>query len=471
MRKNIDTFLWYDLETYGLNTQYDRIAQFAAIRTDYNLNIIEEPLVYYCKVSKDYLPEVEACLVTKITPEEANEKGYNEAEFAKLIYKEFTRPHTCIAGFNNLNFDDECIRNLFYRNFYHSYEFGYKNGNSRFDLLNLVRACYDFKRDSIKWPEKKENGNPSFKLTDLTEANNISHINAHDALSDVYATIAVAKLIKEKEPKLFEYALSLRNKETVKNIATKKMFLYTKDIFTSNVGCTKVVKYLPICDPLDSSAIYFFDLSNDPTQLINAKGDEIFKTIGLSKLKTNKNSFVTPLSILKTPKLIDRLAIDLKLCKKHSDLIDKSKVYENLSESISNKDIGEKIEDVDFQIYSGGFFTNPDLKKFEYIRNAKPELLLSENWKILDPRFKELIKRYACRNFLEYQSMQVQEDWKEFCRNRIVHASGNAKNNLTYFNNRLNEAYYNKSDLTSIEKQVLDSLKNYRDSLIKELSL
>lgn len=470
MRKSSNTFLWYDLETFGLNTQYDKIAQFAAIRTDENLNIIEDPIVYYCKLSEDYLPEVQACLVTKITPDEANTKGFHEAKFAKLIHDEFSRPNTCIAGFNNINFDDECIRNLFYRNFYSSYEYSYKNGNSRFDLLNLVRACYDFKRDSINWPAPKENGNPSFKLTELTAANNINQEGAHDALVDVYATIDVAKLIKEREPKLFDYALSLRNKSKVKEIATKDMFLYTKDIFTSNSGCTRIVKYLPAYDKLNPNAICFFDLSYDPTNLINASHEEILDTIGFSKLKINKQSFVTPLSMLKKKGLAEQLAIDYNLCRKNSEKINNSQVFENLNQALSNKEERAPIEDVDFQLYSGGFFIPQDAKKFDYIREAKPELLLTENWKIVDKRFPSMINRYACRNYLDRQSIKVQNAYKEFCKKRVLSAAGTAKNNLTYFNNQLNEAYANP-ELTKVDKSVLDSLAHYRDKLLKKLGL
>lgn len=470
MRKTSDTFLWYDLETFGLNTQYDRIAQFAAIRTDMDLNIIEEPKVYYCKLSYDYLPDVKACLVTKITPDEVNLKGVCEAEFASLIHKEFTRANTCIAGFNNINFDDECIRNLFYRNFYNSYEYSYKNGNSRFDTLNLVRACYDFKRDAINWPSPKENGNPSFKLTDLTSANNIDQTGAHDALVDVKATIAITKLIKEREPNLFEYALSLRNKNTVKQVCTKEMFLYTKDIFTSNSGCTRLVKYLPVVDKVDPSSIYFYDLSYDPSLLINANSSNILQTIGLSKLKTNKQSFVTPITMLKQKNLASLLAIDEKLCKKHNDLINNSNVIDTLNKALSEKEDLKEIDDVDFQLYSGGFFTFQDSNIFEYIKDAKPEILLTENWKVIDPRFPTMITRYACRNYLDSQSLKVQQAFKNFCRKRITNTSGNAKNNLTYFNNQLKEAY-NDPSLTQVDKSVLESLERYKNKLLKKLGL
>jgi exodeoxyribonuclease-1 len=76
----------------------------------------------------------------------------------------------------------------------------------------MMRACRALRPDGIEWPLNEE-GKPSFKLSDITKANGLMHDSPHDALSDVYATIAIARLIKEKQPKLFEYLLKLRNKK------------------------------------------------------------------------------------------------------------------------------------------------------------------------------------------------------------------------------------------------------------------
>ena len=199
------SFLFYDLETFGLDPRYDRVAQFAAIRTDEQCNVIEEPIVLYCRLSDDYLPDPLAILVTHITPDEVQEKGLNEREFFKEIEKHFSVPGTCVLGYNNLRFDDEFIRFGFFRNFISPYEREYTHGNSRFDVLDLVRSTHDFRPEGINWPINPSSGYPSFKLTSITEANGISHEDAHDALSDVKATISVTHMIQEKQPKLFSY--------------------------------------------------------------------------------------------------------------------------------------------------------------------------------------------------------------------------------------------------------------------------
>ncbi len=210
------TILWYDLETFGLNPRYDRIAQAAMIRTDMNLNIVGEPILLYSKLSPDYLPSPSSCMVTHITPQEVNEKGIPEAEFIGKIREEMMVPDTITAGYNNVKFDDECIRATLYRNLYDPFEREYKNRCSRWDLINLVRATRDLRPDGINFTKlNPETGTVSFKLTDLTEENNIEQVGAHDALVDVYATIDVARLIKEKQPKLFLYALNHRYKKEV----------------------------------------------------------------------------------------------------------------------------------------------------------------------------------------------------------------------------------------------------------------
>ncbi|HCG89461.1 MAG TPA: exodeoxyribonuclease I, partial [Alteromonas macleodii] len=189
------TFLWHDFETFGTSPQKDLPCQFAAVRTDMDLNVIGKPINIMSAIANDYLPHPEACLVTGITPQQTIRDGSNEADFAARIYQEMSTPNTCSVGFNSIRFDDEVSRYLFYRNFYDPYSREWRNGNSRWDIIDLARACYALRPDGINWP-RREDGAPSFKLEALTAANNIGHENAHDALSDVYATIALAKLIK-----------------------------------------------------------------------------------------------------------------------------------------------------------------------------------------------------------------------------------------------------------------------------------
>jgi exodeoxyribonuclease-1 len=200
------TFYFHDYETFGISPAKDRPAQFAGIRTDADFNLIGEPLVVYCKPPADYLPDPEACLITGITPQKAMKDGLCEADFIRQIHEQFATPNTCVLGYNSIRFDDEVTRYTLYRNFYDPYAYAWQNGNSRWDILDMLRACYALRPEGIEWAFDEE-GKPSFRLEKLTVTNGVAHANAHDALSDVLATIEMAKRVKKAQPKLFGYLL------------------------------------------------------------------------------------------------------------------------------------------------------------------------------------------------------------------------------------------------------------------------
>jgi len=216
------TLYWHDFEAGGVNPRADRPMQFAGVRTDSELNIIGKPLVMYCKLAPDYLPQPQACLVTGITPQKANAEGYPEADFANKIAAEFSQPDTTIVGYNNIRYDDEMTRFMFYRNFIDPYAHIWQNNNSRWDLLQLVRACYALRPEGIDWPER-DNGLVSLKLENLTAANGIDHGQAHDALADVIATIEMTKLIRKHQPKLYDFCYQIRRKQAVKQLVDKAL--------------------------------------------------------------------------------------------------------------------------------------------------------------------------------------------------------------------------------------------------------
>jgi len=194
-----NTLYWHDYETFGIDPKRDRPVQFAGIRTDEALNIIGAPLVIYCQPANDFLPSPQACMITGISPQLALKEGVNEAEFISRIHAEFARPGTCTVGYNNIRFDDEFTRYTLYRNFYDPYAREWQNGNSRWDIIDLLRVTRALRPAGINWPER-DDGQSSFRLEELSKANNIAHDAAHDALSDVLATIEVARLIKARQP-------------------------------------------------------------------------------------------------------------------------------------------------------------------------------------------------------------------------------------------------------------------------------
>ena len=241
------TFLWHDYETFGTNPRTDRPAQFAAIRTDANLNPIGEPINLLCQPAPDYLPDAQSCLITGITPQHCLQHGLPEHEFAARIHAEFSQPGTIGVGYNTIRFDDEFTRYLFWRNLIEPYSREWRNECGRWDLLDVVRLAYALRPQGINWP-RHEDGKPSFKLEHLSAANGLEHTSAHDALSDVRATIALVRLLRQANQKLFDFALALHKKDRVAQelgLPTTQQqaqpFLHVSGMFPPEQGCLSLM--------------------------------------------------------------------------------------------------------------------------------------------------------------------------------------------------------------------------------------
>ena len=234
------SFYFYDLETSGINPRSARIMQFAGQRTDMELRPLSEPDNLMIKLTEDILPEPDAVLVTGITPQATNVDGITEAEFLKYFENSIAQPETIFVGYNNVRFDDEFMRFSHYRNFYDAYEWSWRDHRSRWDLLDVIRMTRALRPEGIEWPFAPD-GKPSNRLELLTSVNGLDHQNAHDALSDVYATIAVARLLKNKQPRLFDYLLNTRNKQAVKDLVeTGKPFVYSSGKYPNSYQKTTV---------------------------------------------------------------------------------------------------------------------------------------------------------------------------------------------------------------------------------------
>jgi len=212
------SFLFYDLETFGADPRRSRIAQFAAIRTDETLQEIDEPIDFLVRPANDLLPSPDATMVTGLAPQRALAEGVPECEAFSRIFEEMSRPQTCTLGYNSLRFDDEFVRFGLYRNFFDAYEREWRGGNSRWDLLDVMRLAHALRPDGIVWPTR-EDGATSFKLEHLALANDVRTGDAHEALSDVRALIGLARRFRSAQPKLWDYALQLRDKRFAAGIA------------------------------------------------------------------------------------------------------------------------------------------------------------------------------------------------------------------------------------------------------------
>lgn len=443
MNKNDKTIYWHDYETFGQSPQYSGVAQFAGIRTDEDLNIIGEPDNILCRLTPDRLPSPEACMITNISPLENNKKGMTEVAFFEKINKILSTNNTCGVGYNSLSFDDEVTRNGLYRNFIDPYEREWKNGCSRWDLLDVLRMVEVIKPGTFVVPRNEE-GKKSFKLDQLSPANGIEHENAHDALADVYALIYMAKIIKEKEPELFNELYNRRTKAAVgdflfaqkgnygsPNVLKFKPFLMASSFFGSEQ------EYVDILFPISTSGndVYCVKITKDIDQLLTLTSDQIkenlytkkedakeeFVRLPIHKLQINKCPVMLPSSML-TPEIAKNLNFDGGLCKENI-----AKIKANLT-ILSNKlnevfkSTGmEQPEDVDGQIY-GGFASNEDKKRFQVIKKTQSVYLIDylKNTKFDDDlKIKRMLFRYICRNFEDALDQKHYDRWKEFCKIRI----------------------------------------------------
>ncbi|GAC19458.1 exodeoxyribonuclease I [Paraglaciecola arctica] len=426
--KKQETIYWHDYETWGANPQKDFPCQFAGIRTDLDLNIISEPLMIFSQIANDCLPVPQACLVTGITPQRSLKEGLLERDFIAKILKEFSQPNTCVAGFNNIRFDDEITRYTLYRNFYDPYAREWQHGNSRWDIIDLARACYALRPEGINWP-LNEAGLPSFKLQDLTKANDIQHQDAHDAMSDVYATIAVAKLIKERQPKLFDYLFSLRDKRKVlEQIDYQQLtpLVHISSKIPSVHGCCTWI--VPIAmHPTNKNAVIVLNLALDPSPLFTLSADQIRQKLYTPNAMLGENEQRLPIKLIhinKCPVLApaktlsaenaERLGIDRQLC-----LQNLQKIKANLQSLEKLQQVYIQTEqrdplDAEHALYSGGFFSSNDKELMKKVTHSDLQGLTELSLPFEDERLNTLLFRYRARNAPQSLSETEVERWQRY---------------------------------------------------------
>ena len=428
------TFYWHDYETFGADPRRDRPAQFAGIRTDANLEIIGEPLMIYCKPPRDSLPQPVASLITGIAPQLAEREGLCEAAFAAAIHDEIARPGTCTVGYNSLRFDDEVTRHLLYRNFYDPYGREWENGNSRWDLIDLVRMCQALRPEGIVWPSR-DDGTPSFKLEHLASANSLKQDRAHDALSDVEALIALARLLKERQPRLWEWYFALRRKQRVfelLDVAAMTPVVHVSSRYPASRHCLTVIAPLA-AHPSRQGEVIVYDLTADPADLLALDdgdiADRVFTSradlpegverIALRTVRANHAPALAPLSVLKGADM-ERLGLDMDAVERHLGTL---RTAEGLAEKLRRvyaraADL-PPAEDPELGLY-GAFLPNADRALLADVRATPPGQLGTRSFPFRDPRYPELLFRYRARNWPETLDADEQARWEAFRLDRLT---------------------------------------------------
>ena len=433
---NGPSFYWHDYETFGVDPRRDRPAQFAGQRTNSELEPVGEPLVIYCKPALDVLPRPVSCLITGITPQQADRDGVIEAEFAARIHEEFSVPDTCCVGFNSIRFDDEFTRNLLYRNFYDPYAREWENRNSRWDIIDLARMCYALRPQGIEWPTRDDESRgrlPSFRLEDLTAANNLAHQQAHDALSDVQATIGLARLLRSRQPRLFDFYFALRRKHRACELldyAHRTPVLHVSSRYPAERGCLAMV--VPLAQhPTQPNKIIVYDLDVDPTPLLSLDVDEIadrvftpradlpedVQRIPLKAVSVNRSPALAPLSALAGVDAT-RIGLDRERCLAHLEVLcDVADLTDKLRHVFATPQDDAAV-DPELAIYRG-FSDDGDRALLRRVRATPSSLLGQSSFTFRDARYAELLFRYRARNWPETLALDEREHWERFRLRRL----------------------------------------------------
>ncbi|SED29734.1 exodeoxyribonuclease I [Pseudomonas anguilliseptica] len=473
------SLFWYDYETTGIDPRRDRPLQVAGIRTDEDLNEIAEPLNIYCRPSDDILPHPAACLVTGITPSKLAQHGLDEVEFMSRVHAELSQPGTCGVGYNSLRFDDEVTRYSLYRNFFDPYAREWQGGNSRWDLIDLVRTAYALRPEGIVWPE--DEGRVTLKLERLTAANGIAHGQAHDALSDVRATIALARLLRSKQRKLYDYLYQLRSKQRVQDqIRLLQPLVHISGRYAGARHYLAVV--LPLAwHPRNRNALIVCDLQADISPLLNESA-EILRTrlytrrdqladgelpIPLKLLHINRCPVVAPMKVLRAED-IQRLQLDVPAYQAQAEQLRSNPGVwqEKLAQVYADEQFAAN-QDPEQQLYDG-FIGDRDRRLCEQVRRAEPQRLAESVWSFDDERLPELLFRYRARNFAATLNAQEQQRWRTFCQQRLSQPQYGAPNTLEQFNQALAAVL---PDIGVQQQAVLLEWRDYAEQLRQRYAL
>lgn len=473
------TFYFYDLETTGFSARNARIMQFAGQRTDMDLKPIGEPDNILIKLTPDVLPDPDAIMVTGITPQKTLTDGITEAEFLCYFYDKIAQPNTIFVGYNTVRFDDEFIRFTNYRNFYDAYEWQWQDGRSKWDMLDVVRMTRALRPDGIKWPFGSD-GKPVNKLEPIAAINKLNHEKAHDALSDVYATIAIAKLIKTKQPKLFDYLLNMRDKRKVEDlVGTGEPFVYTSGKYNSDFAKTTIAVSVAQ-HPSQKGTVLVYDLRIDPEPFAKMPAKELavllqkFRfeenelRLPVKRLQSNRCPAVAPMTVL-TVDDKDRLQIDDAVIKANfeklrslSDFGDRLQEAIRLNEKARQSSLVVDVQDVDTQLYDG-FFGDSDKTKMRVVRAANENELADLNLDFADKRLELLLLLYKARQFPKSLTADEQTAWQSYRTQKLL--SGDADSQIAKYFNRINELSV-RTDLNQDQLYALEELKLYGESIM-----
>ncbi len=473
------SFFWHDYETFGRDPRRDWPAQFAGLRTDAELNPVGEPVMMYCRPPTDRLPDPESCLLTGITPQRCAAEGLPEHEFAARVQAALGAAGTVGVGYNTIRFDDEFTRFLFWRNLIDPYAREWRDGCGRWDLLDAMRCAWALRPDGIEWP-RHDDGRVSFRLEHLSAANGLAHADAHDALSDVRATVALARLLRQRQRRLFDFCLRLRHKAAVaQEIGADRPFLHVSGRYPVERGCLALVWPLG-AHPSNRNELIVWDLAHDPAELLELDADAVRSRLfvrdadlaeGTTRLpiKTihvNRSPVVIGNPATLTDAMAERWGIDREVWARHAQVARRigaelAARRDTLWPAVYARPQPDAPTDVDADLY-GGFIGDEDRRALDRLR-ASPGRPRSFH----DPRLDELVFRWRARNFPEALKRDERQRWEAHRRRRLIDGDAGAAT-LVQFRDRIAAA---RATADARGAAILDALGDWADAIAPELQV
>lgn len=475
----MNTLFWYDYETFGVDTRSDRIAQFAGLRTDEQLAVVDTEVSAYCCIPDDYLPDPHSCLLTGITPQQTLREGVPEAEFAQIVHRQLARANTCSAGYNSIRFDDEFTRFLLYRNFYDPYAREWRDGNSRWDLIDAMRLAHALRPEGIEWP-LRDDGTASFRLEELTAANGLEHSAAHDAMSDVRATVATARLLRARQPRLFDFVYRHRDRRSAAKLLDmqeREMVLHVSSKYPARLGCIALV--VPLCvSPRNPREVVVFDLRQDPQVLLQLSAEDIaarlftsseelgedVERVALKTVRLNRAPVIAPANTLRADAAerwsidVERSAERLMLIESHAD-----EIAAKLSVVFQPPVTECAPVEPEAALYEG-FLNDADRDLLPRVHTAETAAQFNELAGLFeDHRLRDMVFHYRARNRPATLDARDRARWQQH-RSAVLLQGQGERRTLRVFRESLG-ALEAAGDLSADQRRVLAQLGDYANDI------
>jgi len=428
------TFYFYDTETSGINARSQRVMQFAGQRTDMDLKVIGKPHNVLIKLTEEVIPEPEAIAVHGILPQQTLSDGLTEAEFVKLFQREVLDSDTIIVGFNNIRFDDEFVRHIMWRNLYDPYEWHWKEGRSRWDLLDVSRIIRALRPAGVKWPVDTK-GKPTNRLVALSNENDLYHEDAHDALADVNATIELARLLKTAQPKMFNWLLKNKDKRSLSeyvNLKDPKPFIYSSGRYPSEYEKTTLA--FPIAPGKEPDSLLVYDLRINPSDFIDLDIDELKKRVGFTaerdeninslpvkKLALNRCPAIAPVEVLDS-ETEERIGLTESKAEEHAKILADNTSFGEMVRTIwEERAWPDQPKDVDFQLYGSDkpFIDDADKPKLSKLHEKEPDNLVGQQPQFVDERLDKMLIKFKARNYPDTMDLKEETAWQTYKKKRL----------------------------------------------------